>query len=103
MYRRVYGGSMFVSIVVCTHSLDNLQNLMDAVDSLLNQTHKEIEILVVVDGNRELYERIVEIYDVAICIVLLQICFQGNRTVYGYYLIKLYTDAMVLPHLTKIG
>ena len=54
---------MFVSIVVCTHSLDNLQNLIDAVDSLLNQTHKEMEVIVVVDGNRELYERIVKVYD----------------------------------------
>lgn len=54
---------MLVSIVVCTHSLDNLQNLMDAIDSLLNQTHKEMEVIVVVDGNRELYERIVKVYD----------------------------------------
>ncbi|MCK4964964.1 MAG: glycosyltransferase family 2 protein [Dehalococcoidia bacterium] len=54
---------MFVSIVVCTHSLDNLQNLIDAVDSLLNQTHKEIEIIIVVDDNKGLYERIAKIYD----------------------------------------
>jgi len=54
---------MFVSIIVCTHSLDNFQNLTDAVDSLLNQTHKEIEIIIVVDGNQELYERIVKVYD----------------------------------------
>ncbi|GAG34780.1 unnamed protein product, partial [marine sediment metagenome] len=57
------GGSMFVSIIVCTHSLDNLQNLIDAVDSLLDQTHKEIEIITVVDGNKGLYERIAKIYD----------------------------------------
>lgn len=55
---------MFVSIIVCTHSLDNFQNLMDAIDSLLNQTHKEMEVIVVVDGNQELYERIVKVYDV---------------------------------------
>jgi GT2 family glycosyltransferase len=54
---------MFVSIVVCTHSLDNFQNLIDAVDSLMNQTHKEIEIIIVVDGNKELYGRIAKIYD----------------------------------------
>lgn len=53
---------MFVSIVVCTHSLDNFNNLTGAVDSLLNQTHKELEVIVVVDGNRELYDRIVEVY-----------------------------------------
>lgn len=54
---------MFVSVIVCTHSLGNYQNLIDAVDSLLNQTHKEIEIIIVVDGNQELYERIVKVYD----------------------------------------
>ncbi len=54
---------MLVSIVVCTHSLDNLQNLVEAVDSLLNQTHREIEIIVVVDGNQELYDRIMKAYD----------------------------------------
>lgn len=54
---------MLVSIVVCTHSLDNLQNLVEAVDSLLNQTHREIEIIVVVDGNQELYAKIVEVYN----------------------------------------
>jgi len=51
---------MFVSIVVCTHSVDNLQNLVEAVDSLLNQTYENIEIVIVVDGNQELYERIVQ-------------------------------------------
>ena len=54
---------MLVSIVVCTHSLDNLQNLGEAVNSLLNQTHKEIEIIVVVDGNQELYDRIMKAYN----------------------------------------
>ena len=54
---------MFVSVIVCTHSLDNFQNLMDAVDSLLNQTHKELEIIVVVDGNQELYEKIAKVHD----------------------------------------
>jgi GT2 family glycosyltransferase len=53
---------MLVSIVVCTHSLDNFQNLMDAVDSLLNQSHKEMEIIIVVDGNEELYQRLMEDY-----------------------------------------
>jgi GT2 family glycosyltransferase len=53
---------MFVSVIVCTHSLDNFQNLKDAVDSLLNQTHQERELVIVVDGNQELYEEIVKAY-----------------------------------------
>jgi len=54
---------MLVSVIVCTHSLHNYQNLTDAVDSLLNQTHRELEIIIVVDGNQELYNRIVRVYD----------------------------------------
>ena len=50
---------MFISAVVCTHTLDNYNNLIEAVDSLLNQTHSEKEIIVVVDGNKALYEKVV--------------------------------------------
>jgi len=32
------------------------------VDSLLNQSHKEMEIIIVVDGNEELYQRLMEDY-----------------------------------------
>jgi GT2 family glycosyltransferase len=53
---------VLVSVVVCTHSTNNYQNLMEAVDSLLEQTHREMEIIIVVDGNEELYERIVTAY-----------------------------------------
>ena len=49
---------MFISAVVCTHSLDNYNNLIEAVDSLLKQTHTENEVIVVVDGNKELYEKV---------------------------------------------
>jgi GT2 family glycosyltransferase len=35
---------------------------MEAVNSLLEQTHREMEIIIVVDGNKELYERIVKVY-----------------------------------------
>jgi len=53
---------MLVSVVVCTHSLDDYPNLAEAVDSLLEQTHREIEIVVVVDGNEELHQRMLANY-----------------------------------------
>lgn len=53
---------MLVSVVVCTCSVDDYQNLVEAVDSLLEQTHREMEIVVVVDGSDELYERTVTHY-----------------------------------------
>src|SRR3972149_3676761 len=53
---------MLVSVVVCTHSLDNYRNLVEAVDSLLQQTYPKMEIIVVVDGNGELHERVLAGY-----------------------------------------
>ena len=54
---------MLVSVVVCTHSLDNYQNLTEAVDSLLEQTHQGMEIIIAVDGNEKLYQELVRAYD----------------------------------------
>jgi len=53
---------MLVSAVVCTHSLVNLPKLLEAVGSLLRQTYRNLEIIIVVDGNRELYEKTVAYY-----------------------------------------
>ena len=49
---------MLVSAVVCTHSLDNYPGLAEAIDSLLAQTHRDIEVIVSVDGNAELYKKV---------------------------------------------
>ena len=49
---------MLVSTVICAHSLDSYQDLVECVDSLLGQTHQELEIIAVIDGNRALHERI---------------------------------------------
>ena len=49
---------LFVSIVVCTHSLEDYPNLAEAVDSLLAQSYQDKEIIIAVDGNRELYRKV---------------------------------------------
>ena len=53
---------MFVSVIVCTHNTDNYPNILDTVASLLNQTYPEIEIIIVVDGNERLREKIATTY-----------------------------------------
>jgi len=53
---------MYVSVVICTHDLRNYHNLVEAVGSLLEQTHREREIIVAVDGNHDLYARFLEDY-----------------------------------------
>ena len=54
---------MFVSVITCTCRSDNYQNLLDVVASLLNQTYPEIEIIIVVDGNERLREKIATSYN----------------------------------------
>ena len=53
---------MYVSVVICTYSLDNYRNLTEAVDSLRCQTYPGIEMIVVFDGNRELYKKFISDY-----------------------------------------
>jgi glycosyltransferase involved in cell wall biosynthesis len=47
-----------VSIIVCAHRTDRLQDILEAIDSLKAQSYQGIEIITVIDGNPELYEKI---------------------------------------------
>ncbi|HHV18693.1 MAG TPA: glycosyltransferase family 2 protein [Thermoanaerobacterales bacterium] len=49
---------MKVSAVICTYSIARFSNLMEAIQSLVEQTYKNIEIIVVVDHNTPLYEKL---------------------------------------------
>jgi len=51
---------MKVSVVICTYSLDAYEALIEAIESVRSQTYGDTELIVVVDGNRSLYDRIVE-------------------------------------------
>lgn len=53
---------MKVSVVVCTYSLDLYDHLVDAVESVRSQRYDDVEIVLVVDGNDELYERVDDRY-----------------------------------------
>ena len=54
---------MLASVIVCTYRHDIHGNILDAVASLLNQTYPDIEIIIVVDGDKSLGDRIATIYD----------------------------------------
>lgn len=47
-----------VSIIVCAHRTDRYQDLMDALSSLRAQSYAKIEIILVIDGNPELHEKV---------------------------------------------
>ena len=49
-----------VSIILCTHRSDRYEDFEEALNSLYAQSYNNLEIIVVVDGNRELYDRIVK-------------------------------------------
>ena len=49
-----------VSIILCTHRSDRYEDFEEALNSLYAQSYNNLEIIVVVDGNSELYDRIVE-------------------------------------------
>ena len=54
---------MKVSIILCTHRSERYEDFVEALDSLNAQSceNEKLEIVVVVDGNRELYDRILKI------------------------------------------
>ncbi|QGN06517.1 glycosyltransferase family 2 protein [Halorhabdus sp. CBA1104] len=49
---------MKVSVVVCTYSMDRYPVFTEAVESALKQTHDPIEVVLVVDGNDRVYDRL---------------------------------------------
>ena len=53
---------MLVSVVVCAYSFDQRRDLQEAVASLLEQTHTDLEVIVVVDGDHGLYREVMSDY-----------------------------------------
>ncbi len=51
---------MKVSVVVCTYTMDRYDVFSEAVESVLAQTYDPLEIVLVIDGNPEVYERTVD-------------------------------------------
>lgn len=52
------GEPMLISIIICTYLDQRYPDFSEAINSLLTQNYNNTEIIVVVDGNRELYEKI---------------------------------------------
>ncbi|APW97917.1 glycosyl transferase family A [Halobiforma lacisalsi AJ5] len=51
-----------VSVVVCTYAMERYDVFSECVDSVLDQTYDPLEIVLVVDGNEEVFERVQEDY-----------------------------------------
>jgi glycosyltransferase involved in cell wall biosynthesis len=48
---------MRVSVVLCTHTLDRYDDLLEAAESVRNQTHGDVELVLVSDGSDAVTER----------------------------------------------
>ena len=49
---------MKVSVVICTYSPDVFDHFVDAVNSVLAGTYDDVEVVVIVDGDETLFERV---------------------------------------------
>lgn len=50
--------SMLISVIICTYLNHRYPDLVEAINSLLTQNYENTELIVVVDGNEGLYEKI---------------------------------------------
>lgn len=51
---------MKASVIVCTHRMDRYEDFKEAVSSLYRQSHPDVEVVAVIDGNEKLFNRIKE-------------------------------------------
>ncbi|RZB29529.1 MAG: glucosyl-dolichyl phosphate glucuronosyltransferase [Candidatus Argoarchaeum ethanivorans] len=51
---------MLVSVITCSHRIDRYPDLVEAIKSLAAQSYADLELIVVVDGDKALYEQIVK-------------------------------------------
>ncbi|TKX69927.1 glucosyl-dolichyl phosphate glucuronosyltransferase [Halorubrum sp. SP9] len=49
---------MKISVVLCTYSMDRYPEFQEAAESILKQTYEDTELVIVVDGTEEVYERV---------------------------------------------
>jgi len=54
---------MRVSVIVCTYSLRRFADSKSAVQSVLDQDYDDVEVILSVDRNRELFRRFSELYE----------------------------------------
>ncbi|MFP8951754.1 glucosyl-dolichyl phosphate glucuronosyltransferase [Natrialbaceae archaeon A-arb3/5] len=68
---------MKVSVVICTYAMDRYEVFSECVDSVLAQTYDSLEVVIVVDGNEAVFNRVCEDYGGLDGVVLH--CNESNR------------------------
>lgn len=57
---------MLVSVIICAYTMERYNDLKEAVESLLNQSYGDLEIILVIDEDEELYRAAKEEFDAKI-------------------------------------
>jgi glycosyltransferase involved in cell wall biosynthesis len=68
---------MKVSVVICTYSSERYEDYIEAIESIKNQTYDRIEVVLVIDGNDTVFDRIEEKYGTDESVILH--CNDNNR------------------------
>lgn len=51
------------TVIICTHAINRYDDTLDSINSVLAQSHNAIEIIVVVDRNMEVFNRLRDAYN----------------------------------------
>lgn len=51
---------MRISVILCTYAMERYDDFYEAAESILNQAYEPIELVVVVDGNSVVYDRVIQ-------------------------------------------
>lgn len=95
------------TVIICTHSVQRYNDTLDSINSVLSQSHGNVEVILVVDRDPELFERLQKCYaDNLSVIVLLNKDFpglSGSRNIgirqsKGDFIAFLDDDAVADPH-----
>ena len=57
---------MLVSVVICAYTIKRYNDLVEAINSLINQTYSDIEIILVIDEDINLYKEIKSEFDIKV-------------------------------------
>jgi len=52
------GSSLKISVVICCHSMERIEDIRQAVQSAVDQTYSPCEVIVAVDHNQELWDKL---------------------------------------------
>ena len=48
---------MKVSVIICTYALDMYDHFQEAVESVLDQSYDDVEVVLVSDGDKSVYQQ----------------------------------------------